>query len=76
MSNALALTSLTGRTAVTATVDEAGDVSLTVTREGRTLHSFSIGREQDIPKTASIRKEKGAVIVTVDNKDVDSIPVV
>lgn len=68
--------SLTGRTVVNASVAPEGDVEITVTREGRTLHSFSIGREQDIPKTAEIRLEKGKVIVTVDNKDVDSIPVV
>lgn len=68
--------SLTGRTEVLASVADAGDVEIMVVREGRMVHSFNIGREQDIPKSGSIRLEKGKVIVTIDGKDVDSIPVV
>lgn len=68
--------SLTGRTEVKATVSPAGDVDIQVLRSGCTVHSFSIGREQDIPKSASLSKDKGDVVVVMDGKEVDRIPVV
>lgn len=40
--------SLTGRTVVTASVGERGEVEFKVTRNGQVLNTFSVGREQDI----------------------------
>lgn len=72
--------SLTGRTIATVSVTERGSVNVLVMREGRNVHSFTIGDEPDMPKASGTRvalaADKQSVEVFVDGALTERIPVV
>ena len=57
--------SLTGRTEVDAAIEPNGSVAVFIRRNGQTVHSFSIGREQDIPNGARLEADKKAGVINV-----------
>lgn len=69
--------SLTGRTVVEASVAPNGALDVFVSRNGQCIHTFSAGREQDIPNGAKLEVEDGMVNVIDENQRVvRSIPIV